>query len=194
MARPRLDSEEPRSHHLELVQRFYEDMWNRFDTGVFPELLEPDITFRGSLGQEKCGYSGLAEYVAFIQSAFPDFHNQVLDVVADETRAFARLLYSGTHQGEVFGIQPTGKRFEYSGAALFTFRDGRISDVWVLGDIYGLMQKLQGCRRIWSRFRQPQGIGEVAVSVVRLALRTGHVGSERLDSLTCPSEIAASVC
>lgn len=118
-------------------------MWNRFDTSLFPDLLVPDVTFRGSLGQEKSGYGGLAEYVAFVQSAFPDFHNEVQDVVADETRAFARLLYSGTHQGEVFGIPPTGRRFEYSGAALFSFREGRVSDVWVLGDVYGLTRQLQ---------------------------------------------------
>ena len=132
-----------RSHQLELVRRFYEEMWNRFDTSIFPELLDPEITFRGSLGQEKRGYDGLGEYVAFIQGAFPDFHNRVLDVVADENRVFARLLYSGTHEGEVFGVEATRNRFEYSGAALFNFREGRISDVWVLGDIHGLIRQLQ---------------------------------------------------
>ena len=146
MSGPQAGSEpvrEQRSRHLGLVERFYEDMWNRFDTSVFPELLDPEITFRGSLGQEKRGYKGLAEYVAFIQGAFPDFHNRVLDVVADENRVVARLLYSGTHQEEVFGVRASGKHFEYSGAALFKFRGGRISDVWVLGDIHGLMQQLQ---------------------------------------------------
>ena len=143
MVKSHFHSEDRRSQRLELVRRFYEDMWKRFDTGVFLELLEPDITFRGSLGQEKRGYNGLAEYVGFIQSAFPDFHNQVLDVVADEDRVFARLSYSGTHEGEVFGIRATGKRFKYSEAALFTFRGSRISDVWVLGDIHGLIQQLR---------------------------------------------------
>lgn len=146
MVGPHSRSEHPqeqRSRQLELVRRFYEDMWNRFDTSVFPELLDPEITFRGSLGQEKRGYDGLSDYIALIQGAFPDFHNRVLDVVADENRVFARLLYSGTHEGEVFGIQAPGRQFEYSGAALFKFREGRISDVWVLGDIHGLMQQLQ---------------------------------------------------
>ena len=78
----------------------------------------------------------------FIQRAFPDFHNHIEDIISEGDRSFARLTYTGTHQGEVFGIAATGKRIEYSGAALFSFRGDRIASVWVLGDIHGLLQQL----------------------------------------------------
>ena len=47
-----------------LIDRFYNDMWNRFDTSVFPEILQPGITFRGSLGQTTVGVEQLADYIA----------------------------------------------------------------------------------------------------------------------------------
>ena len=53
----------------------------------------------------------------------------------------ARLSYTGTHQGKLLGIAPTGKRFECAGAAIFMFSDGPIHDVWVLGDVDGLTQQ-----------------------------------------------------
>ena len=129
---------------VELIERFYHDMWNKFDKSIFPELLARDLHFRGSLGQEKNGHAEFGEYVDFIEQAFPDFNNHIEDIVSEGDRSFARLTYTGTHQGEVFGIAPTGKRIEYAGAALFSFRDDRIASVWVLGDIYGLLRQLGG--------------------------------------------------
>jgi steroid delta-isomerase-like uncharacterized protein len=130
------------TRNAELVRRFYDEMWNRFDKSVFPALLTTDIRFRGSLGHHKVGYEQLGEYVDFIQRAFPDFTNHIEEIVSEEERSFARLTYRGTHRGEIFGIAPTGRKIEYAGAALFRFREGRIAEVWVLGDVHGLLQQL----------------------------------------------------
>jgi steroid delta-isomerase-like uncharacterized protein len=127
----------------ELIRRFYEDLWNRFDKRRIAELLTEDVRFRGSLGRETHGHAGFAEYMDTIQAAFPDFTNRVEEVVSEADRAFARLTYRGTHRGEVFGVPPTNRRVEYAGAALFRFRDGKIAEVWVLGDIHGLLQQLR---------------------------------------------------
>ena len=126
-----------------LIDRFYHDMWNQFDKAVFTDILDPDIRFRGSLGQERVGHAEFGDYVDFIQAFSPDFHNTVLTTITEDDRTFARLCYSGTHQGEVFGVQPTGRAFEYAGAAVFSFSEHRISEIWVLGDIYGLLQQLR---------------------------------------------------
>jgi steroid delta-isomerase-like uncharacterized protein len=130
--------------NVHLIGRFYNEMWNHFDKGLFPELLTEDIRFRGSLGQSAVGYGEFGQYVDYIHNAFPDFTNHVEEVVTEADKSFARLTYRGTHEGEIFGIPPTHKAIEYAGAALFHFHDGKISEVWVLGDIYGLLQQLQG--------------------------------------------------
>ena len=131
-------------HQLHLIDRFYNDMWNRFDTTVVPEILLPEIRFRGSLGQEKVGWSEFRDYVEFVQAFAPDFHNTVEETITQDDRTFARLTYTGTHRGEVFGLEPTGRRFTSGGAAVFRFSDELISDVWVLGDIWGLVAQLRG--------------------------------------------------
>ncbi len=127
-----------------LIHRFYDELWNRFDRSRIPELLTEDVYFRGSLGQVKAGREAFGDYVDFIRAAFPDFSNHVEETIEEGDRCFARLTYRGTHEGEVFGIAPTGRAIEYSGAAVFRFRDGRIASVWVLGDVYGLIQQLEG--------------------------------------------------
>ena len=79
-----------------------------------------------------------------IRDAFPDFHNQIEEIIAADDRAVARLTYRGTHQGALLGRAPTGRRVEYAGVALFTMTSGRISKVWVLGDLWGLIQQIEG--------------------------------------------------
>jgi steroid delta-isomerase-like uncharacterized protein len=132
------------SRNNSLIEHFYHDMWNRFDKTLIPVLLTEDIRFRGSLGQSKIGHAEFTEYVDFIERAFPDFSNEIEEVISQGNKAFARLTYRGTHQGELFGIAPTRRRIEYAGAAVFRFHGNRIAEVWVLGDIHGLVSQLQG--------------------------------------------------
>ena len=51
--------------------------------------------------------------------------------------------FSGTHSGPFLGHAPTGKRVSWQGAALFTFRGGRIAELWVLGDLAALEAQLR---------------------------------------------------
>jgi len=133
-----------RSSNVRLIETWYHRMWNRWDKTAFEEILTPEIAFRGSLGQVKQGYGGIAEYMDFIRAAFPDFTNNIQEIISEGDKAFARLSYTGTHEGEIFGIAPTGKRIAYSGAAVFSFAGEKmIREVWVLGDIYGLLLQLK---------------------------------------------------
>ena len=59
------------------------------------------------------------------------------------TKAFAKMLFSGVHRAEFLSYARTQRRVEWAGAALFTFRDGKIADLWVLGDMHHLLQQLK---------------------------------------------------
>ncbi len=125
-----------------LVHRFYDEMWNRFDVSVLETIASSDVTFRGSLGHTTAGREGLADYVRHVQVAFPDFSNEIVELVADDTRVFARLRYRGTHRGPLGDLSPTGRAVAYDGAALFHVDGGVIVDVWVLGDRAALAEQL----------------------------------------------------
>jgi steroid delta-isomerase-like uncharacterized protein len=127
-----------------LIERFYHELWDRFDKALIPVLLTEDVRFRGSLGQNKNGHAEFAEYIDFVRRAFPDFSNEIEEVISEGGKAFARLTYRGTHRGELFDIAATGRRIQYAGAAVFRYRGDKIAEVWVLGDIFSLMSQLQG--------------------------------------------------
>jgi len=127
-----------------LIASFYADLWNRGDATRVPALLREDFTFRGSLGAERKGHAGFLAYVASVRGALRDYRCDVLDVVAEDRRAFARVRFSGIHVGELLGYAPTGRRVEWMGAALFQAdEEGRVADLWVLGDVQALQSQLQ---------------------------------------------------
>ena len=125
-----------------LVSRYYGDLWNKWDLSVVDEIISTDFTFRGSLAVTVEGREGFIGYVNLVRSAFPDFHNKVEELIAEADKVVARLTYTGTHQGELFGIAPTNKRVTYPGVAIFTMSGGQIVDGWVMGDTPGLMEQL----------------------------------------------------
>jgi len=125
------------------VQSFYADIWNQRDKSKISVLLHSDFTFRGSLGHTRTGHEGFASYVDFVHAALGNYCCDILDLIVENRQAFARMRFHGIHLGEIFGYAPTGKLVEWTGAALFTFRDDKIADLWVLGDVHGLLQLLQ---------------------------------------------------
>ena len=131
-----------------LVRRFYDDLWNRFDAALIPILLTEDVTVRGALGRHAAGHAAFADYLALVRGAFPDFEQRVDAVEVDAVggSAFVRVRCRGTHRGALSGLPATGRRITYEGAARFETRDGRIADIWLLGDPHSLVRQLEAER------------------------------------------------
>lgn len=125
-----------------LIRRYYEELWNPWNLEAANDLISPEMEFRGSLGIAVRGISGFQGYMSTVRSAFPDFHNQVEDLVAEGEKVVARLTYSGTHQGEMFGLPPTGRAISYPGIAIFRISEDKVAEGWVMGDRWGLLQQL----------------------------------------------------
>ena len=66
------------------------------------------------------------------------------DLAVDERecKLFAKMKFSGTHVGPLLGQPPTHKHVFWFGSALFTIREGKIEELWVLGDVQGLLSQI----------------------------------------------------
>ncbi len=125
-----------------LVGAFYERIWNAGELAAAAELLTPDFSFRGSLGDELRGEAPFLDYVRAVRGALADYRCEILECVAEDDQAFARMRFSGTHVASFRGFPPTGRKVSWLGAALFRFEGGAIADLWVLGDLVGLDAQL----------------------------------------------------
>jgi steroid delta-isomerase-like uncharacterized protein len=125
-----------------LVRRFYEELWSDWRLDLIDELLAEDVRFRGSLGLTMTGRPAFREYVEGVRVAFPDWHNQIDELFSAADRAVARLTCRGTHNGQLAGIAPTGRRVSYVGVGLFRVVHERIAEAWIVGDTQRIWQAL----------------------------------------------------
>jgi steroid delta-isomerase-like uncharacterized protein len=130
-----------------LVQAFYERIWNAGDLSASNDLLAEAFLFRGSLGVEHRGRDAFNDYVRSIRTALSNYLCDILDCVAEEDRAFAKMRFSGLHVADFRGFAPTGKPLQWHGAALFRFDKNHIVELWVLGDLAGLDSMLHANAR-----------------------------------------------
>lgn len=125
------------------VRKFYEILWNAHDKSAIPTLLDENFTFRGSLGHEKRGHDGFAEYVDKVHKALGDYRCTIEELVAEGDKVFAKMIFTGVHHDEFLGHPPTQKRISWAGCTLFKFDGHKISDAWGLGDLKGLDEQLK---------------------------------------------------
>lgn len=81
-------------------------------------------------------------YALMMRAAFPDGSHTFVDVIAEGDKVVTRGTFSGTHQGEIMGIPPTGKHVKFSIIHIDHVIDGKIVEHWGQGDMMALMAQL----------------------------------------------------
>lgn len=77
-----------------------------------------------------------------MRTAFPDLKVAPVALVADdESIAFAYTL-TGTHQGPLGGIAPTGRKVKMRGLQFSKFKDGKMVERWGSSNELGLLTQL----------------------------------------------------
>jgi steroid delta-isomerase-like uncharacterized protein len=125
-----------------LVRRYYDEMWNRWDLSIAEDILAPDVRFRGSLGTATVDIRGFCRYARSVWLGFPDFTNQITEMIAESNVVTARLTFTGTHRGDVLGIGATGRTISYEGIAWFRIEGGLLAEISVFADREGLLAQI----------------------------------------------------
>ena len=84
------------------------------------------------------------QFATMHRTAFPDLRFVAEDVIAEGDKVVERRTSSGTHQGELMGIPPTGRQTTGSGVSIFRVANGKVAEQWVNWDMLGLLQQLGG--------------------------------------------------
>jgi steroid delta-isomerase-like uncharacterized protein len=124
--------------NVALVQKFYDEAINRRDETACERLLTDDFVhnneFRGRAGQQTAVNNFL--------NAFPDLKNQILMTVAEEDRVAAHQKWTGTHEGEFLGIQPTSRKVTFTSTAILLIHQGLIAQAWDEVDLLAIQTQL----------------------------------------------------
>ena len=121
--------------------RLTNEVWHQGNFDILDELITSDY-----VGHESStliqGQDGLRQFVSLYRSAFPDVHFTIEDMIAEGDKLAVRWSVTGTHQGNLQGIPPTGKHTTGTGMTIVRFVDGKDAEDWVNWDTLGLLQQL----------------------------------------------------
>ena len=79
---------------------------------------------------------------AEFRAAFPDWREEIVELVAEGDTVAGRFKCSGTHRGEFLGEAPTGRRMEVEEVFFLRAQGGKFVDFWALEDSLGRMRQL----------------------------------------------------
>ena len=122
-----------------LVRKFLH-MFERGDPDIADEIVAADYYSHGA-PDPSLGLEGLKAFVAMYKNAMPDARVDIEFQVAEGDKVVSRYTWSGTHQGEIFGVPATGKHVSWTATATFRIADGQIREAWLNWDQWGLMQQ-----------------------------------------------------
>ena len=131
------------SPQKEMVRVFYKELWDRADKSLIPMLFHADFTFRGSLGPTLVGHEAFAGYVDFVTATFGSYTTDILAIVEEGPCVSGKMRFHGYHRKELFGVPPSGRHVWWIGMPIFTFDHGKVRDLYVLGDIHGLIERMR---------------------------------------------------
>ena len=99
-------------------RRVFEEVFNKGNLEILPELFAPNYSFSSPLGMELKGPEGFKQLATVLRTAFPDIRITIDNMFAEGDKVATRFTITGTFKGEMMGIAPRGKKAAVAGIVI----------------------------------------------------------------------------
>jgi steroid delta-isomerase-like uncharacterized protein len=125
-----------------LMERFVEFI-NTASPKLAEELISAQAIFHVPGRPEPViGPAGYLEIIGMMRGGFPDIQWTLEEIIAEGDNVAARFTMRGTHQGNFFGVPPTGKKIAVQAMNFYRWSNGQIVGERGQPDLLGLMQQI----------------------------------------------------
>jgi len=126
-----------------IARRVPEDVATGRNIDLVDELYAEDCVEHGPFGEETHGREEVKSELGAYLDAFPDFEATVEDVVTEGETVAMRVTLSGTHEGTLMGVEPTGNASSVSGISVHKHEGDKIVEAWTSYDSLRMMQNVE---------------------------------------------------
>jgi predicted ester cyclase len=133
---PELDTER-------LLRRVTNEIWCQRRYDLVDELISERFVDHVEMpGLDGTGRARYLTSVRLTHDGFSDYYEEVEFVVAGEDKAVSYARITGTHDGDLMGLSPTGRKIDIHSIGILRFADGQVVERWGIGDSLAQMQQL----------------------------------------------------
>ena len=130
------------SDNKDVLARLY-DAINGGDLDLVDEILADDFVEHEEMPGLAPTKEGVLAMFRMYLAAFPDMQMHAEEVLVSGDKTVTRARATGTHQGELMGMPPTGKSVDVKLIDIMQFNDaGMVREHWGLMDMFSMMQQL----------------------------------------------------
>lgn len=126
----------------ELVERLHAALLEARVPAVVDEFFARDFVSHNNPPGFPPGVEGVKQFFTMFRDAFPDVSVAIDEIVVDGDRVAVATTFTGTHEGELMGVAPTGRSVSVTGIDIVRVADSKIVEHRGLTDIVGLMRQL----------------------------------------------------
>jgi len=124
------------------IVRRYQEIYNSNHLDELGSVMSFDVLTPKIMPNMPSGLEGAKAVHQKTLLGMPDFRTEIQELIAEGDKVVARVLMTGTHTGDFYGIPATGKSVEFTGVFIVRIADGKIVEHWGEEDSYGLLLQL----------------------------------------------------
>ena len=124
------------------LERQHTDVWSKGNVELIASVYTEDYVGHYPGGEQIKGHEGIRRFVEAHRVSFPDWNEEVLEMIIEGKHAATHYLSRGTHKGEFIGIAPTGNKIKIFEASIYRMANGRIAEQWAFPDVVSMQRQL----------------------------------------------------
>lgn len=123
----------------QLVRSATEEILNGRELGAVDRYFH--AAYRQHNPQAPPGPEGVKSFFGALFAAIPDLRATIDHLYAEGDRVFSFMTWRGTHNGPIFGLEPSRQQVLIRTAEIFRVEDGRLAEHWDTVDLSDIVMK-----------------------------------------------------
>ena len=118
-------------------------IWNQGELALIDKLYAPEyVRYHTDISDKLVGLNALKEHVTALRRAYPDLTVKIDDLLVKNDMSVTRWTFTGTNEGAIGEMPPTGKRVQVSGVTIGRFFSGKITKEWAYWNNAAVLDQL----------------------------------------------------
>ena len=132
----------PVDRNKAVVRRLFE-VWNSRKLDLIEELYAADyVADYRPYAPLQHGYDAIKGMIQRAHAAFPDYHEELEEMIAEGDKVVVRFTITGTQLGQWGPLPPTGKPVSFEEIVILRFVDGKVAEQRGLPDNLAALRQL----------------------------------------------------
>jgi predicted ester cyclase len=124
------------------VVKNYHLIWSDGKVSELDKILAPEFVCHFIDGIEWKGIEGAKYSISSHRKSFPDWKEEIVDMVSEGDKVVTRYKSTGSHQATFEGIDSTGIKVTIYETSIYRIEDGKIAEQWGFPDALSLKNQL----------------------------------------------------